>query len=162
MKHYSKELKDSIIARLLPPINAKAADLHKETGIPEGTMASWLHEVRKSNHQKSPAKVFNQCGADIKLAVIIETASLNETELAEYCRARGVYPEEIAKWKASFIKDASTQPNRVDHDLLLQEQKKNQQLQKELNRKEKALAEVAALLVLQKKFQALMATSEDS
>src|SRR5665647_177162 len=138
MKHYSKELKDSIIARLLPPINAKAADLHKETGIPEGTMASWLHEFRKSNPRQPQTKVLNQCGADIKLAVIIETASLNETELAEYCRARGVYPEEIAKWKASFIKSASTQPNRVDHDLLLQEQKKNQQLQKELNRKEKA------------------------
>lgn len=162
MKHYSKELRDSIIARLLPPNNAKSAELHKETGIPEGTMASWLHEFRKNNPQKPPAKGFNQCSADIKLAVIIETASLNETELAEYCRARGVYTEEIAKWKAFFIKSASTQPNRVDHDLLLQEQKKSQLLQKELNRKEKALAEVAALLVLQKKFQALMATAEAS
>lgn len=62
---------------------------------------------------------------------MIETATFNEVEVSAYCREKGLYPDQA--------KD---------------DKKRIRQLEKELNRKEKALAETAALLVLRKKLSA--------
>jgi transposase-like protein len=98
-----------------------------------------------------------------KLAVVIETAGLNEEELAEYCRRKGLYVEQIRRWREAAI--AGTQTLRPlsteERRDLQQERKKTRQLEKELRRKDKALAETAALLVLQKKAQAIWGDGED-
>lgn len=85
----------------------------------------------------------------IRLAVIIETATLSETELAQYCRKKGLYPEQISQWKQGFLQVSS--PN--DKAALKQSQKEVKQLKRELVRKEKALAEAAAILVLRKQLR---------
>jgi hypothetical protein len=90
-----------------------------------------------------------------KLLAIIETASLSETELGEYCRRKGCYPEQIAGWRASIVQGLSAPPTKADREQLQQQSKMIKQLHQELNRKEKALAETAALLVLGKKVAAL-------
>ncbi len=87
-----------------------------------------------------------------KFAVVLETAALNEAERAEYARRKGLYVEQIAVWTAA-CRDANgawveRPENRAD-------KKRIQDLERELHRKEKALAEAAALLVLRKKAQAI-------
>lgn len=87
-----------------------------------------------------------------KFAVVLETATMNEAERAEYARRKGLYVEEIAAWTAA-CRDANgalveRPENRVD-------KKRIHELERELHRKEKALAEAAALLVLRKKAQAI-------
>jgi len=79
--------------------------------------------------------------------VIVETAALSEAEVAEYCRKKGLYPEQITQWKKGFIQNEDPGDNAA----LKQSQKRIKQLEKELHRKEKALAEAAAILVLRKK-----------
>ena len=98
-----------------------------------------------------------------KLAVVIETASLNEEQLSEYCRRKGLYAEQIARWKEGAIagNESSRSLTKAERQALKEERKKNRYLEKELNRKEKALAETAALLVLKKKAQALWGEPED-
>ena len=98
-----------------------------------------------------------------KLAVVIETAALNEEELAEYCRSKGLYVEQIENWRAAAAAGAETQRplSRAERHELQQERKRSRKLAKELRRKEKALAETAALLVLQKKAQAIWGDGED-
>jgi hypothetical protein len=96
-----------------------------------------------------------------KLSIIIETASLSEVELGEYCRRKGLYPEQIAGWKKTFIQSESTTTSKADREQLRRQSKTIKALQSELNRKEKALAEAAALLVLEKKLQALLEDRED-
>ena len=95
--------------------------------------------------------------AESKLAVIIETGTLTGSELASYCRENGLYPEQIASWKAEFLQ--SVQPNKSKDKVSIKEAQADKReiksLKKELRRKEKALAETAALLVLRKKFNAL-------
>jgi len=88
-----------------------------------------------------------------KLAIVIETAALNEEELSAYCREKGLYVEQVRRWRAAAESGAS-----VDRPLTAaerrewqQEWKKIRKLEQELNRKDKAPAEAAALLVLQKK-----------
>jgi len=154
---YSEEFKSSIIARLLPPHNVSVPDMVKETGLPKDTLYSWRIQYR--NTQGNAGASGNQPASSLnneeKLAVIIETSSLNEVELGEYCRRKGFYPEQIAGWKNGFLHGSSAPLSKAEREQLKEQTATIKQLEKELNRKNKALAETVALLVLQKKFQAL-------
>jgi transposase len=159
---YSKEFKDSIISRMLPPHNASVPDLARETGIPKDTLYTWRLKYcnaqdRPGNHSR-PADPFS---SDEKLAIVIETASLSEVELGEYCRRKGLYPDQINGWKKAFIQAMAARPDKAEREQVRQQNKTIKQLQSELRRKEKALAEAAALLVLEKKLQALLEDPED-
>jgi transposase-like protein len=161
MTHYSEEFRSSVAARLLPPNSARIADIVKETGVPKDTLYDWRARYRnKQGLSPSSCKSSNQYSADDKLAVIFETAALNETELSEYCRRKGLYPVQIKSWKTSILQGLMSEPSKVDREHNQKQVKTIQRLEKDLARKEKALAEVAALLVLQKKFQSLMEASE--
>jgi len=84
---------------------------------------------------------------------------VNESERSEYCRERGLYPEQIDAWREAF-ESADTEAPASKAELAA-ERKKSRALEKELRRKEKALAEAAALLTLSKKWQAIWGTNED-
>jgi transposase len=161
---YSEEFKASIIAKLLPPNNARVLDVAKETGIPKDTLYTWRTNYRHAPHGSTAPGQNQQSGnlrSEEKFAVVLETASLNELELGEYCRRNGLYPEQIAGWKKAFIQGSSPEANKAERTQLQQQAKTIKQLQSELHRKEKALAEAAALLVLGKKAQALLGDPED-
>jgi hypothetical protein len=98
-----------------------------------------------------------------KFAAVLETAVLNETALSEYCRKKGLYPEHIRQWR-SACEDANDW-DRAHNRRLKAELKADRQrirdLERDLTRKEKALAEAAALLILRKKLQAIRADKEE-
>jgi transposase len=98
-----------------------------------------------------------------KFGVVLETARMNEAELAEYCRSKGLFVEQIATWREA-CQQANAVP--VERDREWREQGKNdrkeiKQLKRELQRKEKVLAEAAALIILRKKAQAIWGDPED-
>ena len=140
------------------------AQVSRETGASEQTLYNWRNRLRHEG-KAVPADPSNpeSWNGGNKLAVVIETAALNEEERAEYCRGKGLYVEQIARWRAAAIAGAETQRplSAAERRELVQDRKKIRQLEKELRRKEKAVAEVAALLVLQKKAQAIWRASED-
>ena len=98
-------------------------------------------------------KVSTLWTVEARFSAIVETATMSEVELGEYCREKGLYPEQIKEWKAEFIESLtkSSQQEKVQGK---GDKKRINQLEKELRRKEKALAEAAALLILGKKLQA--------
>ena len=160
---YSKEFKESIIARLLPPQNISVPDIARETGVPKDTLYGWRIQYRSSQVGQivvSGHRV-DQFSNKEKLAVMIETASLNELDLGKYCRCKGLYPEQISGWKTLFIQGDDSDTRKAERDRSRKQSQTIKNLQRELQRKEKALAEAAALLVLQKKFQALWEDPED-
>ncbi len=156
---YSDELKQSIIARLLAPVNASIPELSKESGIPVGTLYTWRHKYQGDATTVAQSNK-NQFSAAERLDIIIATAALNEVELGEYCRSKGLYPEQISAWKQALIKEDAVKPTREERARTRAQENKIKSLQRELHRKEKALAEAAALLVLQKKLQALLDNEE--
>ena len=99
-----------------------------------------------------------------KFAVVLETFALPEAELSEYCRAKGLYPEQVKGWKQACIAGNTAKPTKRVKTTLEQksDKKRIKELERELHRKEKALAETAALLVLRKKFNAYWEGKEDS
>ena len=96
-----------------------------------------------------------------KFNMIVEASLLSEAELSAYCRKKGIYPDDIHQWKSDFLlsssKPAKAPNNKKERKLLLE----NKKLKNELNRKEKALAETAALLVLRKKLDAFYGVGEE-
>lgn len=101
--------------------------------------------------------------AEAKLAAVIETAALSETQLSEYCRAKGLYPEQIKAWKAACIRGqyAEAELTQQAREQSKRDKKEIHDLKRELQRKNNALAETAALLALRKKLTALWGESED-
>ena len=162
MKKYSKKLKNSIIARMLPPGEVSILDLEKETGISRNTLYCW--RIKHRNTTGSAAE--RRCGANTlssedKFSIVVETAGLNEVELSQYCRKRGFYPEQIASWRTS-CRQANARPGtKVNQKKVRNQAKEIKDLKKELHYKEKALAETAALLVLKKKVHILLGEPED-
>jgi len=152
MSQYSEELRASIIAKMLPPNNVSVPELFQETGIPKDTLYTWRLKHRKSNGQAGIQPLPSAgLSSEEKFAVVVETASLNELELSEYCRRKGLYPAQLSAWRNTCLQANASVPAKADREKLSQQAKAIKQLEAELRRKEKALAEAAALLVLEKK-----------
>ena len=97
-----------------------------------------------------------------RLNMIIACSSLDTDAISKLCRQKGLYPHHIEQWKLDFI-EGSAQDNSVQNKTEVKTLKtENKSLKKELNRKDKALAETAALLVLQKKVREIWGTDEDN
>ena len=164
MKHYSQERREAVLSKMMSPYNMSIPALAEETGISQQTLYNWRQKARdKGFVVPGDKKNSEQWSSQDKFTVVLETASLNEAELNAYCRKKGLYPEQIDQWKEACQNANATQQQltRKERELLKQEQKKTRKLEKELRRKDKALAEAAALLVLQKKAQALWGETED-
>ena len=155
---YSKEFKQSIIIKMLPPNHQSLSQIQQESGVPEGTLKKWRGEVRK-NGFAAPAgeKQSEQWSTRDKFLIVIETATLSEIDLAEYCRKKGLYVEQVKSWH-----DNCMQANGgVAQELALSQRREKEtekelkQVRKELQRKDAALAETAAILVLRKKGEAI-------
>jgi transposase-like protein len=164
MAQYSEGFRERAVQMMMAPRAKSVAQVSRETGASEQALYNWRNRFRAQG-KAVPADPSNpeSWSGENKLAVVIETAGLNEEELAEYCRRKGLYVEQIRRWREAAI--AGTQTLRPlsteERRDLQQERKKTRQLEKELRRKDKALAETAALLVLQKKAQAIWGDGED-
>lgn len=158
MTNYSDELKASILAKMMPPNAKSVPQLSREEGIPTATLYTWRAKAQidvpnmPKHNQKS-----DTWSAEKKFNTIIETAALNETELAQYCRERGLYPEQIKQWKQDSLQgfQSSAEAKKQERLQAKADKAEIKKLKRELRHKEKALAETAALLVLRKKLDAL-------
>ena len=155
---YSKELKDAMVAKMLPPNNQSISRISKQEGIPQATLRKWRDGAR-ANGQAAPATdaASDDWNTQDKFLIVVETAGMTETDLAEYCRKKGIYAEQIERWKNACMQanggvaEEATRLNKA----LRQKDKEFKLIEKELLRKEKALAETAALLILRKKANAI-------
>jgi transposase len=163
MKQYPDELKNSIIARMMPPNNESVPALSQQTGIPKDTLYAWRIKHRRRNQRLHTEQIdsASKISSADKFDIVVETAHMNEAELSEYCRRNGLYPEQIKVWQQSCRSANLPLTNRIDKEKNRELSKENKQLKAELRRKEKALAEAAALLVLKKKVQELWGGLED-
>ena len=163
MQRYSKEFKESIVKRMLPPENVSVPQLIKETGISDATLYTWRKEALGVESKVAGGGQSGERSAADKLLTVVETYSMTEEELSEYCRKKGLYREDVMAWRESCL-DAGGASVGNAKDLtaaLREERRKVRGMERELKRKEKALAEAAALLVLRKKAQAIWGESED-
>ena len=133
-------------------------------GISEATLYNWRLQAKEQGVPvPGSGKTSSNWSAEAKLAVVIETAAMSESELSEYCRSKGLYPEQVKEWKQACLQGQLSEAERKkqEREQAKADKKKIKQLERELKRKEKALAETAALLVLRKKYNARWEDKEE-
>jgi len=146
MTHYSVEQKEAIVNRFLQS-GLSTREFSEQEGIAKSSLYSWS---KKFNNSNTKLMTKNSYTAEQRFSILLETSTFSETLLSEYCRKKGIYPEEIKQWKQAFIQNDTKTVKTANAG----DKKRIKALEKELARKEKALAETAALLVLRKKFNA--------
>ena len=164
MPHYSEEYKEKLVREMLSASGRSVLEIHRATGISENTLYSWKNKYgggQEAEPGRGP-KPENWDG-EKKLLVLIETAGLNNQELSEYCRENGLYIEQIEHWKEFAIAgtESGSLLTKGQRQEWHRDKKRVCELQKELRRKDKALAEAAVLLVLGKKAQVIWGEAEE-
>jgi transposase-like protein len=163
-KRYSEKFKDSVIKKMMPPSPVSVPQLCRETGVSDVTLYKWRKQYRDKGvavpaYKSKP----ENWTAEDKLAVIIETASFNEVQMSEYCRSKGLFKKQVDQWKhdalSGYQNSALIKKQQLRHRQ--EDKKKIRELERELKRKEKALAETAALLVLSKKCEAIWGVKKE-
>ena len=166
MRHvtvYSKAIKASILAKTMAPNAPSVVELAKEFNIPYPTLYAWKNLMLKKQNVKqvhAPQRPQDKSPED-KLQAIIDTIGKTEQEQSAYCRAHGIYSNHLDAWKKQMLEGLSAANNKERKAENQQMQNEVKQLKRDLHRKDKALAEVSALLILKKKADLLWGVEED-
>ena len=148
-------------------------EIIEELGIGRSTLSKWMKDAKNnelenltgggilSSRNKKKEKRPQDWSLGEQLEIVMACASLDEEKKSEYCRKQGVYPHHVNQWKLDFASGNSSIEKVTTRQEMKNLKSENKALKKELNRKNKALAETAALLVLQKKVKAIWGNDED-
>jgi transposase len=154
---YSDAFKARAVRRLVGPLAVSATALAKELGVSQESLSRWLRQTRSVGAM--PASKKQWTGAE-KLRVVTEARGLSGSALGAFLRHEGLHEAELTAWRAAaetaLGASARPRPGRSPETQRIRE------LERELRRKDKALAETAALLVLKKKVQAIWGDVDDT
>jgi transposase-like protein len=165
MKRYSVETREWAIQQMMPPFNRAVLELSGATGITAVTLRAWRQGARNAGGlMPGNGKTSDRWASAEKFKVVLETAPLSEIELAQYCRSKGIYPEQIGQWR-----EACEQANVVPEPKASAAQrgeaklahKRIRELERQLKRSDAARAEAAALLNLRKKAETIWGKDEE-
>ena len=167
MGRYSNEFKETMVKKLLSPGAPSASALSVTSGVSQATLSRWLREAasvalvsgkqKKSRTRSTAPQVRRpeQWSPAERLRVVQETSNLTGAELGAYLREVGLHEATVDEWRQQVLAALGGKRKRS------QEQKRIRKLERELGRKDKALAEATALLVLSKKVRALWVDEDD-
>ena len=162
MTKYSTEFKQQAVQKVLSRKEGQSISfIAEQLNIGSSTLWKWLKLAKQNKlpEQNNMAKEKSpqNWNPSERLDALLETQHLNEQALSAYCREKGIYPHHLKQWKRDFIQPKEKPSKAPDTHL----KKEIKSLKKELNRKDKALAETAALLVLSKKCEAFWIEKKD-
>lgn len=163
---YSVKFRDKMVQKMMGPHARSATDLAEEAGVSRPTLSRWLQEAKLSPMGKEkkakPGTKRKHWTPENKLRVVREATSLDEVSLGALLRREGLHQADLDRFREEVLEAASEGfQARKKHSGPTPEQKRLNKLDKELKRKDKALAEAAALLVLRKKVEALFPPEEE-
>lgn len=163
---YTEGFKQQMVKRMLGPPVETATALAKKVGVPQPTLSKWLRDagtvasmVADERSEEKPKR----WTVKEKLRVVVGGEDLKGSALGEFLRREGVHETQLKSWRdaaAGALASAEAAPSSgaltaKQRKRLAGAEKRVKELERELRRKEKALAEAAALLMLEKKLQAL-------
>lgn len=164
MTEYSAVFRASMVKKLMLPGGPTASALSIRTGISQPTLSRWLRDAKEGGMttSKPSARVARRPGEwkpEEKLRVLAQADGLADGALGELLRREGLHEADLAEWRRAALgalgPTSKTPPRSA-------ETKRVRELERELLRKDKALAETAALLVLKKKVQDYWGDEDDS
>lgn len=157
---YTEELKTSMVSRMLSGTSATA--LSKETGVPQPTLSTWFRNRSRLRGVKSGSPTPRRpedWTPEEKLRAVNEAGSVPDAELGAWLRRNGLHEAQLEAWRRAALEGLAPQKPTAKRSA---EARRVRELERELQRKEKALAEAAALLMLRKKAEALWGDEDDA
>jgi transposase len=165
---YSAKFKAAMVRKMTGPDALSANALSREVGVCQSVLSRWLRRAgepvltapqARSQGALSVSKRPQDWTPEEKLRVVLEAEALPEEALGAFLRKRGLYEAHLREWREQILAAlAQRSPRKAAKSS--PEQRQIRELEKELDRKDKALAEAAALLVLQKKARMLFGADE--
>jgi transposase len=153
-----------MVQRMVGPAAISANRLSQEVGIGQPTLSKWLRDAEgrignvKFDSPPPPPRTPRRpedWSPEERLRAVIQASQLSDDELGAFLRREGISEAVLAEWRAAMLEALGSQRKTTG------DARKVRELEKQLRRKDKALAEAAALLVLQKKVQALWGDEDD-
>jgi transposase len=140
-----------VVARLLPPESAAVDAVSREVGVSIATLERWRAQALAAPGELTNSQRWTPMA---RLEAVITTAAMDEAARGAWCREQGLYPAELEAWKQDAIAGLG-EPRAASAAEARQDRRRVKELERELHRKDKALAETAALLVMSKKLKAV-------
>ena len=161
---YSETFKANMVKKLMVPGGLTATALAIRSGIPQPTLSRWLRDAKEGAMPQSKPPVRRarrpeELGPEEKLALLTQSEGLAGEALGELLRREGIHEADLAEWRSAALVGLGT---RAKTPAASGEARRVRELERELLRKDKALAETAALLVLKKKVQEYWGDEDDS
>ena len=163
--HYTRGFKARMVQRMAGPEGISGTALAKDVGVSQATLSRWLREAPTvgamgggQRKQEGGAKSPRHWTAEEKLRVLNEAGKLSGDELGAFLRKEGLHTAQLDEWH-KLATEALTGPKKRAKKS--PEVRRIKELEKELLRKDRALAEVAALLTLKKKAQEIWGDGDD-
>ena len=163
--HHSPEFKEQALLKARHRGTRSVISIASELNMSAGTLRKWLQSASKKTAAIAhpvPAATAALDGPSSawspaqRLMALHQSYALDDMARSGWCREHGVFEHQLVQWHQEFCTPVVPAASREAAGAFRDLQRQHEQLQRELRRKEKALAEVAALLVLQKNFQALL------
>ena len=149
-KTYSVAFKKKMVERLVGAKATSAQRLAAETGVSQSVLSQWLRHARYVPPVvKRRERIWS---LEEKVGILAGGAKLQGPELLTYLRREGVEFSDYESWRLALT-EGGTPAKAASRRI--------RSLERELARKDKALAEAAALLILKKKLEAMYAEDED-
>jgi len=157
---YSEELKAKVIERALGGSGTQDA-VAEEFGVSRSTVQNWMraHRASGATPLNRTEKRPRSWTVEERVEALLATHSLAEEELGAWCREHGIHSHHLLQWRRELVEGSGGKSAGAGETRALRQE--NHALKKELRRKDKALAETAALLVLKKKAASIWGEVED-
>lgn len=146
---YSQERREQALQRVaLRTDNQTIESIAALVDVNVGTLKNWMKAAKKQSANTGLNKPASAYTPPQQLDALLETAKLSNVEVSAWCREKGLFPHDLSAWRQGL-----TAPRSDESAQLREVRRERDKFRLDLDRKNKALAETAALLVLQKKFQ---------
>lgn len=155
--NYSTEVKKTIIAKLLHPDGPSVPDLSRETNIPKETLYTWRQKAKNGGMNRNGRRR-KISSLQEKQSLVLEARANKNEELGLWLREKGLHESQINTWELEINSVLEDRDGRGEREKELRG--KIKELERDLNRKDKALAEMSALVVLKKKLEAILDEEE--
>lgn len=164
---YSQSFKNAMVKRMLNGGNKHRRALADEVGVHPSTLSRWVRESGKTGIMtrktiKSQNLRPDDKTPEDKFQLIVEASQLSDEKLGDFLRKNGIHEAQLEQWKLEALGGLSKHSHKpLPRAKNMSDTKKMKTLEKDLRRKDKALAEAAALLILKKKVEALWGDEDD-
>jgi transposase len=168
---YSETFKRKMVEKLCGADRISATALSDRVGVPQPTLSRWLREAKvggmretpkKSSSPKKKSRRPQDWSAEERLQAVSRASTLNEEELGAFLRREGLRKADLERWRRTLLEALASKAEQRSRRRRSEESKRIRELEKELRRKDKALAETAALLALKKKAQEIWGDEDDN